>query len=255
MRLIFRHQQCSTNPKEIIMHMSKTQAIKQAKTFVSMPVRRSSTEYVVYAPWDVEKPAGATTDLQARSYSKALAMRKGQIARIALVLMDQFTEEANIAIEFQGKPGSTIESLVDTGLRAYRKALTKKNHTSSIIEAFNTKNSREQRAAFDKLDTSNMRKRSPNVSIGGNGAVFFFDDKNNVCYVCLYSDSNKYELVACTAEDAEDELDLSIDDKRAKCEFEGIQFDDWQQCQAYIRAAEELIEELIGHNSEVELQP
>jgi len=127
--------------------------------------------------------------------------------------------------------------------------------TSSIIEAFNTKNSRGRRAAFDKIDTSNMRKRSARVAIGGHGAVFFFDDKNNVCYVCLYSDSNKDELVACTAEDAEHQLDLSIDDKREECEFEGIQFGDWQQCQAYIRAAEELIEGLIGSNSEVELQP
>jgi hypothetical protein len=101
------------------MSISKTQAIKQARTYVSMPVRLSSTEYVVYAPWDVENPDGATTDLQARSYSKALALRKTRIARIALVLMDRFNQKANFAIEFQNKSDSTIESLVDAGLRAF----------------------------------------------------------------------------------------------------------------------------------------
>ena len=109
------------------MSISNTQAIKQARTYVSMPVRLSSTEYVVYAPWDVEKPAGATTDLQARSYSKALALRKTRIARIALVLMGRFDREANFAVEFQGDD-ATVESLVDAGLRAYRKTLTEKNH-------------------------------------------------------------------------------------------------------------------------------
>jgi archaellum biogenesis ATPase FlaH len=116
------------------------------------------------------------------------------------------------------------------------------SNTNQFVETFNAKNLKQRRAFLDKMDTTKMRTRSPLVAIGGDGAVFFFDDNNNVCYVCRYSKNFKDKVVACTVEDAESELDCSIDEMRDECDGKGLQFGDYQRCLAYIRAAEALLD-------------
>jgi hypothetical protein len=115
------------------------------------------------------------------------------------------------------------------------------SNTNQFIEKFNAKNLKQRRACLDKMDTTKMRTRGSSVAIGGAGAVFFFDDKNNVCYVCRYSKDFKEKVVACSAQDAEAELDYSIDEMRNECDCKGLQFCDYQRCRAYIRAADALL--------------
>ncbi len=98
------------------MALSKTAAIKQARTFVSLPHRRSSTDYVVHAPWDSSKPHGASTELQASTYPAALAMRTRSVARVAVALMGvPYTGAMEYALAYDG---GTVEHLVGMLLRA-----------------------------------------------------------------------------------------------------------------------------------------
>jgi len=104
------------------MTMSKTAAIREARTFVGMPTRRSSTDYVVYAPYHSNKPHGPSTELQADSYQKCLARRSSAVASIALHLMGRLDIEADAAIEseiYDCYKQNTIETLVSAGSAAY----------------------------------------------------------------------------------------------------------------------------------------
>jgi hypothetical protein len=113
---------------------------------------------------------------------------------------------------------------------------------NEIIQNFNKKNRKQRRDFFmKKLDTSNMRKRSPGIALGGNGATFIFDDNNDVCYVLRYYDRFKDELIATTVDDAEEMLEIHIEREKYNCECDGIQFGDAARCRTYINAADELL--------------
>lgn len=99
------------------MTTSKTAAIREARRAVSTPTRRSSTDYVVYAPYYDAQPDGPSTELQASSYPKALAMRSRKCACVALALMGKLDEEAVYAIEYMD--GGNVDALVAAGLAAY----------------------------------------------------------------------------------------------------------------------------------------
>jgi hypothetical protein len=101
------------------MNMSRTNAIKMARGFVSKPHRRSVTDYVVYGPYDDSDPHGPSTEYQADSYSKAMAARSKWVARIALSLMGRLNYESEFAVEYRAYDyNATIESLVDAGLQS-----------------------------------------------------------------------------------------------------------------------------------------
>lgn len=101
------------------MTISKTAAIRQARRVVSMPVRRSSTDYVVYAPYYDAQPDGPGTELQAASYPMILAMRTRKCACVALSIMGRMDEEAASAIYHMEGESLGVEALVAAGLAAY----------------------------------------------------------------------------------------------------------------------------------------
>lgn len=68
-------------------HLSKTAALKAAQAACGRIIRRSSTDYVCFVPYYDAKPDGPSTELQADSYPKAVAMRARKVADIALTLM------------------------------------------------------------------------------------------------------------------------------------------------------------------------
>jgi len=105
------------------MNISKTQAIKAARKFVSNCKRISSTNYIVYGPFDVHNPSGPTTEHQADSYTKALADRTQWVARIALAMMGRLNDQAEYAIwcyidKCYGGSTGTVADIVDAGLQA-----------------------------------------------------------------------------------------------------------------------------------------
>jgi len=67
--------------------MSKTAALKAAQAACGRIIRRSRTDYVCFVPYYDQKPDGPSTELQADSYPKAVAMRARRVADIALALM------------------------------------------------------------------------------------------------------------------------------------------------------------------------
>lgn len=98
------------------MAMSKTAAIKAARAAVSAPIRRSSTDYVVYGPWRLTEIDGPTTERTANTYRGAAAMRARWIANIALELMGESSERVYFVID--DADGGSVEQLVDIGIRA-----------------------------------------------------------------------------------------------------------------------------------------
>jgi hypothetical protein len=67
------------------MTLSKTAALKEARRYVGDIHRRSSTEYVFYAPYS--EPGGATTEVRANSYWQAREYRTYHLVSVALELM------------------------------------------------------------------------------------------------------------------------------------------------------------------------
>jgi len=102
--------------------LSKTQAIRKARTFVSKPHRRGRYEYVVYGPSDDRNPNGSpSVEYPADSYSKALSVRAKWVARISLALMGRLNYISRFAIEYRTHDDdATIESLVDAGLQSWQ---------------------------------------------------------------------------------------------------------------------------------------
>jgi hypothetical protein len=101
------------------MTLSKTAAIREARTYVSLPHRRSATDYVVYSPYRHTDPTGPSTEMQADSYPKALGRRTEQVAYIALTLMGIDTTDVWLEAGRRGydRDGSTVEGLVADGLK------------------------------------------------------------------------------------------------------------------------------------------
>jgi len=98
--------------------MSKTEAIRQARKFVSMP-QRSRTGFVVYGPYNAFDPKGSSTEFQMDNYAKALSFRTPWIARIALNFMGKLDTESAIAAECCANRGGTVKSCVEAGLAAF----------------------------------------------------------------------------------------------------------------------------------------
>jgi hypothetical protein len=79
-------------------NLSKTAALREAQGACGKPIRRSSTDYVCYVPYD--RIDGPSTELQANSYPSIVAHRARKVARLALVLMGAIkTEEDDIDAE------------------------------------------------------------------------------------------------------------------------------------------------------------
>jgi DNA-directed RNA polymerase specialized sigma24 family protein len=114
------------------------------------------------------------------------------------------------------------------------------SNTNQFIEKFNAKNRRQRREFFYKLDTTNMRKREPEIAPSGAGASFIFDDDNDICYVYRYYQDAEDELIAYTVEDAEAVLDWHI--RLMRQEYDTDILDEGARWEAYINAADELIE-------------
>lgn len=94
---------------------SKTAAIKAARRAVGDINRRSSTDYVIYAPYYDADPSGPSTELQANSYPQALQRRTQKVADVALALMGH--QRAMVIV---GEDGNTVEQLVAAGIEQAR---------------------------------------------------------------------------------------------------------------------------------------
>lgn len=106
------------------MIMSKTKAIREARSLVSRPHRYGPTEYVVYGPALIDQPYGPTTTSQRDSYPAALRVRNAWIAEVALAIMGKYDDWSRDCLD-ENHPdyrfgGYTVEALVSAGLKAYR---------------------------------------------------------------------------------------------------------------------------------------
>lgn len=90
--------------------MSKTAAIRAARRAVTGIARRSSTEYVYYAPFYPDQPHGPSTECKSDSYWRARGTRSRTIAGIALHLMGYSDEAIYAAGE---SDGGSVEDIVN----------------------------------------------------------------------------------------------------------------------------------------------
>ena len=93
---------------------SKTAAIREARRYVS--IQGGGTSWEIISPFD--ELDGPSTSATAVSYFDALARARAIKARIALNLMGKFDENADYAIYNDGQYATTLEELVDVGLKA-----------------------------------------------------------------------------------------------------------------------------------------
>lgn len=63
--------------------MSKTAALALARRAVCAPIRRSSTDYVVYGPYRSSEPHGPGTEAQRNTYPQARDLMTGWRAEVA----------------------------------------------------------------------------------------------------------------------------------------------------------------------------
>jgi len=92
--------------------MSKIAAIKAARKAVGHIIRRSSSDYVIYAPYYNAQPVGPSTELQASSFPQAVLRRTQKNADVALALMGH-----DRALVQAGEDGTTVEQLVAAGIK------------------------------------------------------------------------------------------------------------------------------------------
>lgn len=92
--------------------MSKTAAIKAARKAVGHIIRRSSSDYVIYAPYYDAQLDGPSTELQANTYPQAMLRRTQKVADVALEQMGH-----GRAVVFAGEDGTTVEQLVAAGIK------------------------------------------------------------------------------------------------------------------------------------------
>lgn len=77
--------------------MSITAAIREASRHCT--IAGAGTSWHIYGPYRVADLRGPSTELHADSYTKALRIRTGWRAEIALVLMGRFDEASCWAVE------------------------------------------------------------------------------------------------------------------------------------------------------------
>lgn len=95
--------------------ISKTAAIKAARHAVGSIIRRSSTDYVIYAPYYDADPSGPSTELKASTYPQARQRRTQKVADVALALMGH--QKAVVTV---GEDGDTVEQLIAAGIEQAR---------------------------------------------------------------------------------------------------------------------------------------
>lgn len=88
--------------------MTPAKAITQARKIVTPIYRRSRTDYVFYAPYDIANPNGLNVDVQRSTWQQALRARTERVAEAALVLAGVPHED----IYFREDDGSTVAELV-----------------------------------------------------------------------------------------------------------------------------------------------
>lgn len=81
-------------------HLSLSAAIREAATHGGKIARSSSTSYHVYGPYDPTDPDGMSTEVTADSYPKAVRIRTGMRALVALHLMGRLDDESASEVEF-----------------------------------------------------------------------------------------------------------------------------------------------------------
>lgn len=101
------------------MTTAKTAAIKLAQKETGKPIRRSATDWVFYAPYEV---GGYDSEIRETSYKHAIKKRAGWVAELALRAMGKWDEAAQAAIDcelrdYYGARGAN--NLVDCGLAAF----------------------------------------------------------------------------------------------------------------------------------------
>lgn len=83
---------------------TKTEALRQARIAVGQIHRRSSTDYVFYAPYYSSRPDGPSTESQHDSYPKARLARTESVADVALALYyadrDDAPDRSELDMEF-----------------------------------------------------------------------------------------------------------------------------------------------------------
>lgn len=106
------------------MSMSKSVAIREARSLVSRPHRYGPTDYVVYGPYRASEPYGPTTTAQRDSHPAAMRVRTCWIAEIALSMLGKLDEWSRDCLDDNHPAyrfgGYTVESIVNAGLKAYR---------------------------------------------------------------------------------------------------------------------------------------
>jgi len=96
------------------MALTKTQAIKTARGYVSTPIRCDDRAYVVCGPWDDNKPNGPSTEYQANNYFRARTVRTRWVARVALALLGLLDGDAMHFVD--NSLETTIEGIVNAYL-------------------------------------------------------------------------------------------------------------------------------------------
>lgn len=92
--------------------ITKTSAIKAARRAVGDIIRRSSTDYVFFAPYNEADLSGPSTEIQAGTYAAARERRTQKVADVALALMGH-----GRSIVYVGEDGATVDQLVSCGIR------------------------------------------------------------------------------------------------------------------------------------------
>lgn len=108
--------------------LSKTAAIKEARSLVSRPQEFGATEYVVYGPARDNDPYGPTTCAQDNSYFDARERRTAWVARVAMALMGHDSDDAGYEVDNaareHGMARNSVEAIVDAALQAMRRQAT-----------------------------------------------------------------------------------------------------------------------------------
>lgn len=96
--------------------LSRTAALREARSAVGGVHRRSRTDYVYFAPYYATKLSGPTTECQADSYPKAVASRSRHVAEIALVLMGYGGQDASEAAYMASVDGGSADAILAKAL-------------------------------------------------------------------------------------------------------------------------------------------
>lgn len=100
------------------MKLSKTAAIKEARTFVGSLCGRH-TSWSVFGPYLTSNLHGPSTEAHADSYTKARRIRTIWVAQIDVALMgrEEMVNTIDYLAQVDGQEGLTVESLVAAAIK------------------------------------------------------------------------------------------------------------------------------------------